>query len=190
MSATQKPLLILLMGVAGSGKTTVGDLLARTLGHRFIDADTLHPRANIVKMRQGVPLNDADRGPWLDQVAGLLRLLVKRQEPAVLACSALKRRYREQLRAAAPGLVLVHLQGPAGLIRARMEKRAGHFFDPRLLASQFADLEVPDDGMVVDVSRDPVAIVALICDRIGLKAAQPGKRNQQPRIWSSEDPEK
>ncbi len=162
------PLIIVLTGVAGSGKTTVGQLLAAALSWRFHDADEFHPRANIRKMEQGHPLTDADRRPWLDSLAGLIRSHSDRQEPAVVACSALKRKYRDRLAAAGPGLVFVHLRADPELVRQRLTARSGHFFDPALLASQFADLEEPAEGLAVDISLSPAEIVALIRERLGL----------------------
>ncbi|MCF6291297.1 MAG: gluconokinase [Desulfobacterales bacterium] len=166
------PLIIILLGVAGSGKTTVGKLLAADLSWRFHDADEFHPRANILKMKQGHPLTDADRRPWLDLLAGLIRSHINRQEPAVVACSALKQKYRDRLAGACPRLVFVHLRGDPELIRQRLTNRSGHFFHPGLLAGQFADLEEPADGLVVDIALSPAEIVALIREQPGLRRGE------------------
>ena len=136
------------MGVSGSGKTTLGDALSRALGRPFVDADTLHPPANVAKMSAGIPLDDADRAPWLAAVAGWLR-----QHPGgVVACSALKRRYRDVLRAAGP-VRFVHLHLPEGALAARLVGRAPHFMPGSLLRSQLEALEPlgPDErGLTLD----------------------------------------
>jgi gluconokinase len=140
------------MGVAGSGKSTVGRLLADALGRRFIDGDDLHPPANIAKMSSGVPLTDADRAPWLEAIAAELA----RGGPAVIACSALKRAYRERL----PGVRWFHLRVPRDVLAARLSERSGHFFPPALLDSQLAELEEPEES--VDGTLPPQRIAAAI----------------------------
>jgi gluconokinase len=138
------------MGVSGSGKTTVGTSLAARLGLPFVDADALHPEANVMKMSAGVPLTDVDRAPWLDAVGAVLA-----GGPVVVACSALRRAYRDRLRAAAPELRLVHLHGSRDLLAERMGVR-DHFMPVGLLESQLAALEAPDDdegALVYDVAR-------------------------------------
>ena len=142
------------MGVSGAGKSTVGPLVAERLGVPFADADDFHPPANISKMSAGIPLDDADRAPWLDAVAAWL----VEGQGGVVACSALKRAYRDRLRARCPDLVLLHLDGSPELIAERQSARAGHFMPPSLLRSQFAALETagPDEPIVrVDVSGPP-----------------------------------
>ena len=149
---------VLVMGVSGSGKTTLGELLAARLGVPFVDGDDLHPPANVEKMRRGRPLTDEDRIPWLDAVGERLA-----EGSVVLACSALKRAYRDRLREAAPGLRLVYLDGSAGLLRHRMEHRVGHYMPPRLLESQFAALEPPErdeNPIRLDISGAPEALVS------------------------------
>jgi len=126
------------MGVSGSGKTTVGEALAAELGLRFVDADALHPHANVEKMAAGIPLTDDDRWPWLDAVGAVLA-----DGPVVVACSALRRVYRERLRAAASELALVYLHGDPALLAERMGHRPGHFMPASLLESQLATLEPP-----------------------------------------------
>ncbi|MET9958378.1 gluconokinase [Streptomyces sp. NPDC006326] len=150
------------MGVSGTGKTTVGRLLAQALGVPYAEGDTFHPAANVAKMTAGIPLDDADRRPWLDAIGDWIRARPDRQG-AVVACSALRRAYRDRLRAAAPGAVFVHLSGERPLIQRRMAARTGHFMPAALLDSQFAALEpLQEDerGIVVDVSGSPQEITA------------------------------
>jgi gluconokinase len=147
------------MGVSGSGKTTVGSLLAQRLGVPFVDADTLHPPANIAKMAAGEPLDDDDRRPWLEKVG---EWLADHSDGGVASCSALKRRYRDQLRAHCPGAQFLHLSGSAEVIRARLAARTGHFMPAALLRSQLDALEplgADERGVTTDVSSDVGAIV-------------------------------
>ncbi len=153
---------ILLMGVAGSGKTEIGRLLADRLGFEFLDADAFHPPANVERMRQGIPLVDADRWPWLDRLAAEIGDRLAEGRGLVLACSALARRYRDRLGIGRPGVRLVHLDGDRELIAARLAGRRGHFMNPSLLESQFALLERPSEEerpIVVDVAAPPPEIV-------------------------------
>lgn len=147
------------MGVSGSGKSTVGEALAQRLGIRFVDADDLHPPLNVANMSAGIPLTDADRAPWLDAVGEVLA-----SGPVVVACSALKRAYRDRLRAAAPDLVLVYLRGSRELLESRMKGRT-HFMPASLLDSQLDTLEEPgsDEGAIVE---DVVATVGELVDAI------------------------
>lgn len=151
------------MGVSGSGKSTVGRALAERLGATFLDADDFHPAANIRKMRAGIPLDDADRAPWLDAVAAALGSPAR---PIVLACSALKERYRERLRQAAPDLVVVFLHGSPALLRQRMEERDGHFMPPGLLESQLRTLEAPENALHLDIAEPTDALVARILAQV------------------------
>jgi gluconokinase len=144
MAARDNPQIIVVMGVSGAGKTTLASALAAHLGWPFLEADDLHPLANIARMRAGMPLDDADRAPWLDAVAGWLAAWQTAGEGGVAACSALRLRYRDRLRAAVPALRLVHLAGDPPLIAARLAARPQHFLPPSLLASQFATLEPPE----------------------------------------------
>jgi gluconokinase len=149
-------MIVVLMGVTGAGKTTVGRLLAARLGCEFIDADDYHPPENVAKMRAGQPLTDADRWPWL---ARLNEALYGRAA-AVVACSALKASYREALMRGLPDPRLVYLRGSKSVIAPRLAGRHGHYMNPALLDSQFATLEEPASAIVVDIDDMPEAIVA------------------------------
>ncbi|MFE7100021.1 gluconokinase [Streptomyces erythrochromogenes] len=149
--------VIVVMGVAGTGKTTVGRLLAERLGLPYAEGDAFHPAANVAKMAAGHPLDDADRWPWLDAVGEWIRNRAG-MSGGVIAASSLKRVYRDRLRSAAPGAVFVHLTGDRTLIEERMAARKGHFMPTTLLQSQFATLEpLQDDelGVAVDVAESP-----------------------------------
>jgi gluconokinase len=160
-------MVVVLMGVAGSGKTTVGRMLAAATGATFYDADDFHPEANVEKMRRGVPLTDDDRGPWLEALRALVASCLERGERAVLACSALKEEYRERLRV--DGRVrFVYLKGDYELIEARLRGRSGHFMKPQMLESQFDALEEPSHALEVDVAATPEEIVETIKGRLGL----------------------
>jgi gluconokinase len=162
-------MIVVLMGVSGSGKTAVGKVLARELGWTFIDADDYHPAANIDKMRRGIPLNDDDRRPWLQALRRLVDDACDRGENVVLACSALKHAYQEYLQRDVPGSVrYVYLYGSEELIRQRLAARKGHFMNPGLLHSQFEALEPPGDAVRVDVTPAPEVIAAEIRRRLGL----------------------
>ncbi len=147
-----RPPAVVVMGVSGCGKTEVGGRLAQRLGARFIDADDLHPPANVEKMRAGIPLDDADRAPWLRLLNARLREAAAAGEPVVLACSALKQRYRDSLADGVPGLRFVHLAGNRELIAARLGTRQHRYMPATLLDSQFAALEAPADAIVIDVA--------------------------------------
>lgn len=144
-------MMIVVMGVSGCGKSTVGQALARELGWPFFDADDFHPPANIQKMSSGIPLDDADRQPWLERLRDLLADEQRAGRSAVLACSALKERYRMVLRAGAPDVRFVHLEGTAEEIQLLMSRRSGHFMKPGMLASQFAALEPPREALSIPV---------------------------------------
>lgn len=155
-----EPRVFILMGVAGSGKTTVGQTLAASLGWRFVDADDFHPPANLAKLTAGVALTDDDRAPWLASLKALIDARLAARENTVLACSALKKSYRNLL-LADPGCVkLIHLKGAPELIASRLRTRTGHFAPPALLASQLVTLEEPRSALVLDVSAPPAAIAA------------------------------
>ena len=149
------------MGVAGSGKTTVGSALAAALGWRFVDADEHHTPESVAKMARGEPLTDADRWPWLDQLRAIIVAALAANEPLVLACSALKAAYRARLVGGdAQRVRFVHLTGTPDVLRARIEGRAGHFMKPGMLASQLATLEPPADALTLDAARPVEALVA------------------------------
>jgi len=134
---------LLVMGVSGSGKTTIGQLLSARLGIPFLDADDLHSPENVAKMAAGIPLTDADRGPWLTEVAGHLAQAKAEGRSIIVGCSALKRAYRDLLRDGDPALRVVYLRGTHDQLASRLVHRVGHFFPPTLLAAQLADLEEP-----------------------------------------------
>lgn len=145
------------MGVVGSGKTTVGGLLAQRLAWKFADADDFHPVSNVEKIRHGLPLDDADRAPWLAALRKAILQWEAAHQNVVLACSALKRSYRDQLRA--KSVQFVYLRGEQKLIQQRLSARQGHFASASILKSQFADLEAPSDAITVEIDKSPTAIV-------------------------------
>jgi carbohydrate kinase (thermoresistant glucokinase family) len=157
--------VLVVMGVSGVGKTTIGRNLAERLGALFVEGDAYHPTANVEKLRRGEPLTDEDRWPWLEAIAADLHRWSEASQPVVIACSALRRAYREVLRRSCPGgegVRFAHLRGPAPLVRARLEARAGHYMPATLLDSQLALLEPPDDdegAVTVGVEEEPEAIV-------------------------------
>ena len=161
-------MIVVLMGVTGSGKTTVGKVLAKQLGWKFHDADDYHPPANIEKMCRGVPLTDEDRKPWLQTLASLIHDARDRGENIVLGCSALKHVYQEYLRHDLDVVHYVCLCGPEEVIQKRLAARKGHFMNPGLLDSQFETLEPPEDAIRVDVSGTPEEIADEIRRRLGL----------------------
>jgi len=155
------------MGPAGSGKTLVGELLALRLGWEFVDGDSFHSQANIEKMARGVPLDDNDRIPWLNSIREAMKQWNAQHRNVVLACSALKRSYRERLQISSD-VKLVYLKGTYDLLRERLHARKGHYATEQLLASQFADLEEPEDAITVDVTHTPEEIVAEIRKQLAL----------------------
>lgn len=149
-------MVVVLMGVSGSGKSTVGKVLAEQLGWPFIEGDDFHPAANVAKMRAGTPLTDADRKPWLAALRDRMDLALARGESVVLACSALKHAYQEYLERHDPAHIhYVYLEGSEEVIRERLEARKGHFMNPGLLHSQFEALEPPTDAIRIDVRKTP-----------------------------------
>jgi gluconokinase len=160
-------MIVIVMGVTGSGKTSVGRLLAAQLGWEFADADDFHPRANVEKMKRGIPLDDEDRRPWLERLRIQIMSWIADAHNGVMACSALKRSYRQEL-SVGPEVQFVYLKGSPELIAQRLRLRKGHFADEKILAGQFADLEEPETAVVVDIAQTPEEIVAEIRLRLGL----------------------
>ena len=146
MSEAKNGTALVVMGVSGSGKTTVGELLAKQLGWAFLEGDRLHPPANVEKMRQGIPLTDADRWPWLDRIGEELKSWAGEDKSGVLPCSALKRAYRDRIRAARPDVRFVYVKGSEALIAARVAARHHEYMPASLLRSQFDTLEEPTLG--------------------------------------------
>ena len=155
------------MGTAGSGKTTVGELLAGQLGWEFADGDNFHSPASIEKMARGVPLGDHDRNPWLDAIREAMEQWNVQHRNVVLACSALKKSYREHLKISS-AVRLVYLKGSYDLLRERLQARKGHYATEQILTSQFADLEEPADAITIDVTRSPEEIVAELRKQLAL----------------------
>lgn len=172
-------MIVIVMGVTGAGKTTVGRLLATQLGWQFADADDFHPPANVEKMRHGIPLTDEDRRPWLQRLQDEITTWIGESRSVVLACSALKRSYRLEL-GVGPEVHFVYLKGSKALITERLRLRHGHFADEKILAGQFADLEEPGEGpgegskedgahiVTVDITPAPEQIVTHIRQELGL----------------------
>jgi gluconokinase len=155
----------IVMGVSGCGKSSVGEALAKQLGWGFYDADELHPPENIAKMASGIPLNDSDRAPWLATLHDLISSNLTQNRSGVLACSALKERYRQQLLESNEGVQIVFLKGSYNLIWSRMEKRTDHYMKPQMLKSQFDTLEEPTNALTVDISMSVDDIVKKIISR-------------------------
>jgi len=168
---SQSPLVIVLMGVSGSGKSTIGGALSRRLGWPFRDADSFHPPANIAKMSSGLPLNDDDRWPWLAAIAQWIDARCAAGTPGIVSCSALKRAYRSRIAGGRESVRLVYLNGDMGLIAQRLQARRDHFMPPSLLESQFAALEEPgtdEQPLVVSIALSPQRVVDTIIERLRL----------------------
>ena len=161
------PMIVIIMGVVGAGKTTIGKLLSSQLGYEFRDADDFHPQANVEKIRHGIGLTDEDREPWLNRLREAIVGWIASGDNVVLACSALKRAYRAKL-SAGTEVHFVYLKGSAGLIAERLLARHGHFAGESILASQLADLEEPQNAITVEINDTPERIVAEIRKRLQL----------------------
>jgi gluconokinase len=159
--------IVIVMGVTGCGKTTVGEMLAQECGWEFHDADDFHPAENVAKMKSGAPLTDEDRWPWLERLNTFLLDGERQGKSLVLACSALKQAYRDRLARGCATVRWVFLDGDRELIRARLLARHGHYMNPKLLDSQFAILEPPQDALRLDIADSP----AVLAQRIGEKLA-------------------
>lgn len=170
--ALTEPVVLVVMGVSGSGKSTIAALLAGLLGWAFEEGDALHPQANIDKMAAGHPLTDEDRYPWLEKVAEWVDRRLDHGENGVITCSALKRSYRNIINRRGSGVVFIFLSGSPETIGARLAERHGHFMPASLLASQFVDLEEPsqdEPGIRIDVGPAPGVIAQRIMDQLGLR---------------------
>lgn len=165
-------MIVIVAGVSGSGKTTIGEVLAARLAWPFIDGDSLHPAANIAKMSAGVPLTDQDRLPWLSAIGDWIDARLTAGQPGIVACSGLKRRYRDLLLGGRPAVRMTFLQISPDLAAHRLAARHGHFFDPDLLATQFADLEPPGPAetavVLIPVADGPADLAAEIITRLRL----------------------
>ncbi|HEX4425311.1 MAG TPA: gluconokinase [Terriglobales bacterium] len=160
-------MIVIVMGVTGSGKTTIGELMARQLGWEFVDADSFHSAANKEKIHQGIALTDADRAPWLQAMRDAIVDWIANGKNVALACSALKVAYRQEL-AVNADVKFVYLKGSYALIAKRLQSRHGHYASESILASQFATLEEPEDAVVVDIDQAPEEIVGEIREKLGL----------------------
>ncbi len=162
MSVIQNPMIYLVMGVSGCGKSTIGSLLAEKLDAIFLDGDDFHPPANVAKMASGTPLNDADRIPWLQEIRRSMDEQVANSQQTVYACSALKQKYRDILSGPEEDVTFVYLKGTVEEIQERLQARSGHFMPATLLQSQFDALEEPDEAISVSIQGTPEEIVQAI----------------------------
>jgi gluconokinase len=160
--------VVVVMGAAGAGKSTVGGALAAALTCRFIDGDAYHSAAAIAKMGAGVPLTDDDRAPWLASLHAAIAAAIDRRQPLVVACSALHERYRLVLRGGLPGVRFVYLKTDEATLRRRLDARTGHFAGPALVASQLAELEEPDEAITIDATRPVAEIVEAVRYELGV----------------------
>jgi len=171
-------MIVVVMGVSGSGKNTIGEPLARRLGWKFIDGDDYHPPENVRKMAAGIPLQDEDRWPWLQEIQNWMTAQARAGHSTVLTCSALKQSYRKLLAEAEGRVLFIHLHGDAALLSQRMQGREGHFMPPTLLPSQLATLEpltaeeLESGSLRLDITRSPEDLIASILDALQLPAGQ------------------
>jgi len=183
-------MIVIVAGVSGSGKTTVGELLAARLSWPFIDGDSLHPKANVAKMARGIPLTDADRMPWLRAIGAWIDGQLVLGQPGIVACSALKRNYRDELLDHRPDVVIAFLLISASVVTDRLAARHGHFFDADLLGSQFAALEQPgprEDRVLpvpVTATASPADLADLIIAKLGLAVLARGEDPPDPPGWA------
>ncbi len=180
--ANNRPIAVVIMGVSGSGKSTVAALLAKTLGWQFLEGDRLHPPENVAKMSGGTPLSDADRLPWLRKIAEKIDGWRAEGQSGVLTCSALKRSYRDIIVGDRPDVRLVYLKGSPDLIRRRLAARSGHFMPPALLDSQFTILQEPSPDerpIVVDIGGSPAEIAAEVVRQLDETAAEASRRQSK-----------
>ena len=161
-------MVIIIMGVEGTGKTTIGKMLAEKLGWKFYDADDYHPVANIEKMRNGIPLDDEERRPWLNEIRNLINSSLNGNEPSIIACSALKNSYREFLKQNKEQIIFVYLKGDKNTISKRLASRKGHFAGTQLLESQLRTLEEPEGVITADISKRPEVIADSIIEKLEL----------------------
>jgi gluconokinase len=173
-------MIIVIIGVAGSGKTTVGTMLADAMKCPFLEGDSLHSKENIDKMSSGIPLTDADRGPWLSAIHARILDYFERGRDLVVGCSALKQQYRKVLAQGVP-IIWVYLKGSPALIRSRLRHRPSHFMKADMLTSQFDALEEPDDALVVDVSAPPSVIVEHILSQLRIPSHAGGAETPEKR---------
>ncbi|MFN7139341.1 MAG: gluconokinase [Limisphaerales bacterium] len=161
-------MILILMGVSGCGKTTIGKLLSCELGWEFHDGDDFHPVANVEKMKSGIPLNDEDRKPWLLTIREFMLKCIAGNKSVIIACSALKNSYREMLLAGHEQVAFIHLKGNKDLIAQRLQERKGHFMNPKLLDSQFNTLEEPTGAITIEVAESPEKIAAQIRQQLSI----------------------
>ncbi len=163
-----RPLVVIFMGVAGSGKTTVGTLFAKKAGATFYEGDEYHPPENIEKMRRGIPLTDADRAKWLQTLRGIITRSLAEGQFIVMTCSALKAAYRDLLRGGDARVQFAYLTGPRAVLEERLKARRGHFMPPTLLDSQLATLEPPADALTFSCEKSPKEITAAVIQALGM----------------------